>query len=293
MVNQVYHSETHRTGLMAYQKTADKGIIKGVLPLASLSKALTLLLKLRELSRPTSLTELTRATGFNKVTTLRLLATLGQFQFVERDEQYKKFRIGVNAYYVGSGFLSFGNREKMAGIMRRLVAQCKHTITLGVLDQTSVLFVDRLDGTERVRVTVDVGSRTPAYASASGKALLAGLCDDEIRKRLKMVRFHRFTPTTLPSLDALLCDIAQVRKRGYAINDEESGRGLYVLAVPVKDQRGGSGGRLSGWLCQPEGEERHFEALTECSDRTRTLMDGEFPTCCPRRSKKSYGKRWS
>lgn len=185
-----------------------------------------------------TLTELTRATGLKKATTLRLLVTLGKFRFVERDEQSKKFKIGVNAYYVGSGFLSFGNREKMAGIMRRLVAECKHTITLGVLDQTSVLFLERLDGTERVRVTVNVGSRSPAYASASGKVLLAGLADDEIRKRLKLVRFRRFTPSTLPSLDAFLSEIAQVRKRGYAINNEESGRGLYVLAVAVTDNAG-------------------------------------------------------
>jgi len=93
---------------------------------------------------------------------------------VEKDLQRKQYRIGSNAFYVGSGYIAEGKQQKMFQIMSRLVQELKHTITLSVLDGSSVLFVERVDGTERVKVTVDIGSRVPAYASASEKASCRG-----------------------------------------------------------------------------------------------------------------------
>jgi IclR family acetate operon transcriptional repressor len=185
-----------------------------------------------------SLTEISRALGLNKVTTLRILVTLEQYRFVERDIQAKRYKIGCNAFYVGSGFIAGGKHEKVLQVMKNIVQQLKHTITFSVLDGASVLFVERVDGTERVKVTVDIGSRSPAYSSAAGKALLAGLSDAEIARRLKPVSFQRFTDTTLRSLESVIADVAKVRVRGFAVNNEESTHGLVAVAVPVKNQLG-------------------------------------------------------
>jgi DNA-binding IclR family transcriptional regulator len=210
----------------------------GLQPLTSLSKSLRLLLTLREASEPMSLTEISRALGLNKVTTLRILVTMEQYRFVERDLHAKRYKIGCNAFYVGSGFIAGDKHEKVLQVMKNIVQELKHTITFSVLDRASVLFVERVDGTERVKVTVDIGSRSPAYSSAAGKALLAGLSDAEIAKRLKPSSFQRFTDTTLRSLESLTADIRKVRVRGFAVNNEESTHGLVAVAVPVKNQLG-------------------------------------------------------
>ena len=106
----------------------------GLQPLTSLSKALKLLLKLRDAAEPMSLTEISRTLGLNKVTALRLLVTLEKFEFVEKDLQRKQYRIGSNAFYVGSGFIAEGKQQKISQIMRTLVQELKHTVTLSVLD---------------------------------------------------------------------------------------------------------------------------------------------------------------
>ena len=216
----------------------NKNTISGLQPLTSLSKGLSLLLQLREASSPMSLSEISRKAGLHKVTTLRLLITLEKFQFVERNREEKTFKIGRNAFYVGNGFVREGTRQKILEVMKKLVRNCRHTVTLSILDGTSVLFIERLDGIERVKVTVDIGSRVPAYSSATGRALLAGLTDKQIAERFRGTKLDRFADQTPATLSRLLADVAKVRARGFAINDQQSTPGLMAIAVPVKNHRG-------------------------------------------------------
>jgi IclR family acetate operon transcriptional repressor len=204
-------------------------------PLSSLSKGLELLLKLKELSRPLGLSEAARLLGFNKATTFRVLATLERYGFVERDDAQRNYKIGVSAFSVGAGYLN-DRRAKMRAVMRKLVSESGHTVTMSVLDGVSVIFVERLDGTSRVRVTVEVGSRAVAYASASGKVLLAELGDLEVKRRFKSAKLRRLTPTTITSIDRFLTDLSTVRMRGFATSNEESTKGLCAISVPLRNR---------------------------------------------------------
>jgi DNA-binding IclR family transcriptional regulator len=212
---------------------ASKKRKSGTQPLTSLAKGLKLLVSLRDFSRSVSLTELSRDLGLNKVSTLRILLTLEQHRFVLKNVHDKKYQIGSNAFYVGSGFIVGGKRNKILEVMGRLVHELKHTITLGVLDGASVLFIERVDGLERVKVTVDIGSRVPAHSSAAGKALLAGLSDAEVMRRLKSVELKPFINNKPVSLKNVLASLTKVRQSGFAVNNEESTRGLIAVAVPI------------------------------------------------------------
>ncbi len=210
---------------------ASKKRKNGTQPLTSLAKGLKLLLSLRGFSRSVSLTELSRDLGLNKVSALRILLTLEQHRFVQKNVQNKKYQIGSNAFYVGSGFIVGGKRNKILEVMGRLVHELKHTITLGVLDGASVLFIERVDGVERVKVTVDIGSRVPAHSSAAGKALLAGLSDAEVMRRLKSIEGEFFNKPV--SVKKVLASLNKVRQSGFAVNNEESTKGLIAVAVPI------------------------------------------------------------
>jgi DNA-binding IclR family transcriptional regulator len=250
--------------------------LQGLQPLTSLSKGLKVLLRLREATEPMSLSEISRTLGLNKVTVLRLLITLEKFRFVERDPQQKKYRIGSNAFYVGSGFIAEGKQKKIFQVMVRLVRDLKHTITLSVLDGSSVLFVERVDGTERVKVTVDIGSRVPAYSSAAGKAMLSALTDQEIRERLKRTKFQRVTSKTLTSIERILARIHKVRDSGFATNDEESTPGLFAIAVPLKDQAGATFAGLgvafpTGVLNTKEEQKKVARRLWKAAEEIKTF----------------------
>jgi DNA-binding IclR family transcriptional regulator len=84
----------------------------GTQPLTSLAKGLKLLLSLRDSSRSLSLTELSRDLGLHKVSTLRILLTLEQHRFVKKNVHDKKYQIGSNAFYVGSGSSSEGKETR-------------------------------------------------------------------------------------------------------------------------------------------------------------------------------------
>src|SRR5919106_1913254 len=250
--------------------------LRGLQPLTSLSKGLKVLLQLRQAANPQGLSEISRTLGLNKVTTLRLLITLEKFRFVERDPQQKKYRIGSNAFYVGSGFIAEGKQKKICQVMGRLVRDLKHTITLSVLDGASVLFVERVDGTERVKVTVDIGSRVPAYSSAAGKAMLSALTDQEIRERLKRTKFQRVTSKTLTSIERILARIHKVRDSGFATNDEESTPGLFAIAVPLKDQAGATFAGLgvafpTGVLNTKEEQKKVARRLWKAAEEIKTF----------------------
>jgi DNA-binding IclR family transcriptional regulator len=184
------------------------------------------------------LSEISRALNIKKATAFRLLTTLEQFLFVERADQERKYCIGKNAFYVGSGFFAGEREGAIRQTMKRLARECKHTVTMSVLDGNSVLFIDRVNGESKVRVSVEVGSRVPAYASASGKVLLAALSDTEVKARFKGKQFQRRTSRTVRSLKDLLADLATVRKRSIAFSNEESTEGLCALSVPVRSDKG-------------------------------------------------------
>ena len=193
------------------------------------------MLKLKELSRPLGLSEAARLLGFNKATTFRVLATLERYGFVERNDSQRTYKIGASAFSVGAGYLNVDRRAKIRAVMRQLVSESGHTVTMSVLDGVSIIFVERLDGTSRVRVTVEVGSRAAAYASASGKVLLSELGDLEIKRRFKGERLRRLTSTTITSFERFLAELSTVRMRGFATSNEESTKGLCAISVPLRD----------------------------------------------------------
>jgi DNA-binding IclR family transcriptional regulator len=248
----------------------------GTQPLTSLTKGLKLLVFIRDSLKPMSLTEISRNLGLNKVSVLRILLTLEQHRFVEKDPLDKKYKIGSNAFYVGSGFIAGGKRERVLKAMAKLVYELKHTITLGVLDGASVLFVERVDGTERVKVTVDIGSRVPAYSSAAGKALLAGLSDAEIIKRFKDVKLKSPTHPQPKSFKEILTVIAKVRDSGFAVNNEDSTPGLIAVAVPIKSETGEHVAALgaafpAGQLKNKEDQKRVAMTLQQAAEEISSL----------------------
>ena len=166
--------------------------------------------------------------------------------------------------------------------MANLVHEFKRTITLGVLDGASVSFVERVDGTERVKVTVDIGSRKPAYSSAAGKALLAGLRRRRNYQALEGSKLRSPLNPQPKSLKEILTLIAKVRDSGFAVNNEDSTPDLIAVAVPIKSGAGEHIAALgaafpAGYLRNKESQKTVTLKLQRAADeisslRVRTLQ---------------------
>ena len=196
------------------------------------------MLWLRESEKSVGLNDIYRQTGLAKATAYRLLKSLERLEFIEKEYGTDKYKIGRNALYVGQGYITSGTRERIRNILKEVTLETKLTATLSVLDGAAVLFIGVYEGPGRVRVTVQPGTRVPAYASASGKVMLSGLEDSEILARFKGVKFNRLTLKTIPTVNRLLSDIAKVRLRGFGENDEENDDGVSALGVPIKNTKG-------------------------------------------------------
>ncbi|MFP5336862.1 MAG: IclR family transcriptional regulator [Actinomycetes bacterium] len=108
------------------------------------------------------------------------------------------------------------------------------TVQLAVLDGLEVIYLARRDGRQPLRLASEIGRRLPATCTATGKAMLAGLDPGELERRLATVhRLPRLTAHSVATRTALREQLAAVRERGYAVDDQEAVEGLRCLAMPV------------------------------------------------------------
>jgi len=189
------------------------------------------------------ISELAKRLGLTRSTTHRYVATLARLGFLDQDETTRKYRLGIRVLDLGFAVLgSLELREIAAPYLQRLTAATGHTSNLAIRDDTDVILIDRIRGRpcryHHFEFNLHVGSRLPSYCSATGKALLAFLPPHELDELLDRVELLPRGPRTLVSRTALVAELAQVRRTGFAFNDEELESGLRSIAVPVRSRAG-------------------------------------------------------
>jgi IclR family pca regulon transcriptional regulator len=119
--------------------------------------------------------------------------------------------------------------------LKRARNELSESVSLAVFDGDRPLFIARAEAAHILSTGVRVGAHLPAYCSATGRVLLSQFGDAEIARRIGRKPFPPRTPHTITKLAPLLVEIQAVRKRGYAISDEELELGMRALAVRVTD----------------------------------------------------------
>jgi DNA-binding IclR family transcriptional regulator len=205
----------------------------------SLTRAIALLRAIERFPRGVTTAELARVTELPPATAGRLLATLEDAGFVERDDQ---------GWSIGRELVRVAQRaEPQRALARRaqpvlaeLAAAAKESAMLGVpRGRTRVVVIAQADGPRLLGITNWVGRAIgDLHASAAGKLLLAELDDRAAAAWIRRVRPSRLTARTIAAPAALAAEIAAVRDRGWAEIDGESEPGLASVAVPVRDAAG-------------------------------------------------------
>jgi IclR family transcriptional regulator, acetate operon repressor len=173
-------------------------------------------------------TELTAATGLAKSTTSRLLMALERHGLVQRDGRGRFGPGEVFVSYAWRGGAEAGLVTVAQPFLDRLGDATAETINLGVASRGTVEQIAQVDSTYLIGGTNWVGLSVPLHCAALGKVLLAyGAAE------LPPGRLVRRTPKTITSRAALELDLREVRRRGYAVTDEELEPGLVAVAAPV------------------------------------------------------------
>lgn len=184
-----------------------------------------------------TLSEVAAASGLTRAGARRILLTLQTLGYVESDGRL--FFLTARILDLGFAYLSsmpIWNRAEP--VMESLVAQVKESCSAAVLEGTDVVYVMRVPTHKIMRINVGIGSRLPAYCTSMGRVLLAALPDDELQRRLAASPIAALTRHTLTDPEAIGARIAQARRQGWCLVNQELEEGLISIAAPVRDRAG-------------------------------------------------------
>ena len=117
--------------------------------------------------------------------------------------------------------------------LNRLHEQTGETVHLGVLRGNEVIYLDKVEGTQSVRMYSQIGNASPVYCTGVGKAALSVLRDPELGRSLDAIEFRKYTEYTLLSAQALRDELDEIRQCGNAYDREEHEIGIRCVAAPV------------------------------------------------------------
>ncbi len=185
-----------------------------------------------------SLSEITRDSGFNKSTAYRILQTMVDRKYVERDDK-GCYRIGSKLVEVISCYIS---RLELHTESRPYLWQLSNRLHLSAIlavfsDHSSIL-VDKMEFVHDYSNYKEIGSRPPTYCTAHGKLMLSCLSSGELDYEISKMNFVSYTINTLCSREALIEDLHKIRARGYAVDNEEHEYNQRCIATPIFDYRG-------------------------------------------------------
>lgn len=205
--------------------------------MTSLARGLAVLRAFADTRKPQTIAQISQQTGIPRAAVRRCLHTLRQLGYV--DAELNNFTLRPKVLTLGYSYLSSTPLTAAAQPCLNAVSKALgESSSLAVLEEEQVLYVARAATSRVMSVSLAAGSRLPAYCSSLGRVLLAHLPQDELDAYLAHTALVPKTERTVTDPVRLREILAQVRRDGYAVNDEELELGLRSIAVPV---RGASG----------------------------------------------------
>ncbi len=149
-------------------------------------------------------------------------------------------------YQLGVRFLKFAARSWSKNRFREVAEPFIHllhdatgeTVHLGVLAGAEVVYVDKVESRQVVRMHSQIGNASPSYCTGVGKVALSTFSDAQVRQKLERVKFKIFTDTTHSSLEALLAELGVIRSHGFGFDRQEHEPGIHCVAAPIRSLQG-------------------------------------------------------
>ncbi len=208
--------------------------------LSSVTNAARLLKQFSARDREFGVSQLARRLGLGKSTVHRLLVTLAEQNLVEQDEFTGKYRLGLAIYDLGAAVATgLDLHEAIMPSMEQLRAATGETVQVAVLDGRQVVYIERLDSPNTLRLFLEVGRRNWAHCTGTGKILLAFQPAIALEALLDGWELEAVTPFTITDHADLRAALKLIRTQGYAHNLGESEVGVLSVSGPIRDVSGG------------------------------------------------------
>jgi IclR family pca regulon transcriptional regulator len=220
----------------------------------SIARALTVMRCFDEKNQSLTLSEVAARSALTRATARRILLTLVKLGYARQERG--GFELAPRVLSLGYAYLaSKGFAEIARPVVAEASRQAQESCSIAVLDGVDIVYVCRVSTERIMSISIGVGTQLPAHVTSMGRVLLAHLPEDDMKTRLAMVRFTRFTARSVTSPVRLMRVLTDVQTLGYAVVEGELEPGLSSIAVPVRDKEskviaalnfGGPTARLQG-----------------------------------------------
>ena len=204
-----------------------------------IARMMNLLDALSRHASPVNLKQLATETSLHPSTAHRILGVMVENRLVDRIEP-GTYRLGIRLLELGSLVKSrISVRQEALPYMQHLHHELGETVNLSVRHDDEVVYIERTaPGTSMMRVVQIVGARAPLHITAVGKIFLSLETPEQVAAYATRSGLPRYTDHTLADLDSLQRELAQVRERGYAYDDEEAEKGVSCIGAGIFNDEG-------------------------------------------------------
>lgn len=204
----------------------------------TLQRGLSILELLSEHPDGLELHEIADALTLPKSSAHNLMQTLLCARYV-RLTPAGRYQLTLKTFEVGAAVVQHTDvTQVLRQYMQQAFAECNETMHCGVLSGREVLYIDKIESTQSIRMASHVGIRMPLYATAMGKAFLAEMSDDAVRALYADQPPTALTAHTITHVDELLAQLRVIRGRGWAMEDQENADNVSCVGVAIADRDG-------------------------------------------------------
>lgn len=187
---------------------------------------------------PVSLAEISKNVELHKTTVYRLLSSLKERGYIEKDDETNLYRLGLRFIELSSLYLNKVELKTEAEPhLRQLSGELGRTVYLAVLQEDEVVYIDKYEQYNSLRKYSVIGLRRPVYCTSLGKALLFDRTAEELRELLGQIEMKRYTEHTITDPGAFVAEIERSRQRGFARDNSEMDMGEQCIGAPIYDYR--------------------------------------------------------
>jgi DNA-binding IclR family transcriptional regulator len=205
----------------------------------SLAKGLTVLEFLGQFPDGVSLQKISEGTGFNKSSIHRILATFEASGYVAQLDSGKEYRLTMKLFQLGHTAINSDVTGLVKPYLRELIADVNETVNFLAFDADSIIFKDKFEPADAsFRTRTYIGLHSPMYCSAAGKCYLA-FSSERVREAYwsrNASIMQALTANTILDKGRFFDILNQIKKQGYALDDEENEAGISCVSVPILDK---------------------------------------------------------
>ena len=204
--------------------------------IGSVAKALQILNLFTIEKNEWGITELANALNMQKSTVFRLVDTMAMQGYLRKTSSEAHYRLGLKIFELGSVvFSNFNLKDVANSYIHSLSEKCGETVHMGIINENSVMSIEKSDSKNSLMSTVLIGKTSPLYCTSVGKVLLAFIDEDKCVRLLKNIKFNKYTEYTITDCNLLLEELEKIRDNGYAVDNMEHEFGIRCIAAPIFD----------------------------------------------------------